>query len=173
MQTPDYLWKVRDCICREVSAGRAACVAYSDSFGEAGSMGTTGYYLASAFGKVDLTAFTMQLVTQRMQQGGFCEYIPLASRSWCSQQAWSASQALPHRGPLFGNCWTSACHALAVQQPLALAEFRTQHSPKDIVHCCSGLIAKEHVSASVRDLADGTSRASSWHGRSTSQQWSS
>lgn len=69
MQTPDYLWKVRDCICREVSAGRAACVAYSDSFGEAGSMGTTGYYLASAFGKVDLTVFAMQLVTQMHTAG--------------------------------------------------------------------------------------------------------
>jgi hypothetical protein len=32
-------------------------------------MGTTGYYLASAFGKVDLTVFTMQLVTQMHMAG--------------------------------------------------------------------------------------------------------
>ena len=38
--------------CRQAKADSVPTVAYSDSFGEAGSSGTVPYYLASAFDQV-------------------------------------------------------------------------------------------------------------------------
>ena len=63
-------------------------------------------------------------------------------RSWCSRQAWSASQALPHRAPLCANCWTSARHASVRWQPLNGRKLYTAPLQRQVSHgvalCCQG-----------------------------------
>lgn len=48
---------------REAAQGRAATLAYAETFGEAGAGGTVSYYLASAFEKV-LTALQSTCLCQ-------------------------------------------------------------------------------------------------------------